>query len=81
MLNSLSWVMMVVIGFIQWTTEQIELFANLFKRQLDGQTDPQDLEDSLNAMRLQSKRVSLIIEPRNRPMRAKIPLNVAPPRQ
>lgn len=65
--------MMMVPGFIQWTTEQIELFANLFKRQLDGQTDPQDLEDSLNAMRLQSKRVSLMIEPRDRPMRTKMP--------
>lgn len=53
----------MVPGFIQWTTEQIELFANLFKRQLDGQTDPQDLEESLNAMRLQSKRVSILMKP------------------
>ncbi|KAF8314536.1 hypothetical protein DL93DRAFT_2058184 [Clavulina sp. PMI_390] len=44
-------------GFIQWTTEQLELFASLFKRQLDGQADPHDLEESLKAMRIQSKRL------------------------
>ena len=39
--------------------EQVEVFANMFRRQVYGSlVDEKDVEDSLLAMRTQSKRVS-----------------------
>jgi exocyst complex component 8 len=48
----------ILVGLVQWVKEQIEAFANMFRRQVYGSlVDEKDVEDSLQAMRTQSKRV------------------------
>jgi len=44
-------------ALVQWAAEQLDLFATLFKRQLEDQTDPEDLKEALSVMRAQSNKL------------------------
>ena len=48
------------IGFIEWAREQIENYAEMFRKQVyTSDVDPQTIEDAIKVTYLQSKRVCI----------------------